>query len=136
MMRDRVKPYVWAVSVCSLGKKEKKLLDKAVKKDYHGSTVESVMKDSINGFCQIWKLGDTGIMVTEIIESESGKFVLVRHLAGKGIMDRLDDLIAGLKDYGRSLGATHIEAAAARKGMQKLFDKKFKEITRIYVEEI
>ena len=132
-MKPSTQPYIRPVSVRELSKKDFDNLDKALKDDYDGSSVEEVLDKAVAGFCQIWRLGDSeGIVVSEIIQRDDGLLLWLPQLGGRGVFRKLDELDAFFARYGQEQGCRAIRWAAQSPGLSKVYSKRWKQIAVIF----
>lgn len=114
-----------------------KWLDKAVEKDYNGMKASDVVELSKKGLVSIWRLNvGEGIIVTELVNANGYIYLYVSYNAGKGFLQNIDDIKSFLVGQYKPKGAKAIRVSASRPGLQKLYERKYTELTRIYQEEI
>ena len=131
--KPRIQPYIVPVAVYELTEKDMVNLDKALKEDYDGSKVDEILEKAATGFSQIWRLGKSeGIIVSEIIQRDDGLHLWVPQIGGRKILEKLDLLEDFFAKYGQEHGCVKFRCAVMRKGLQKVYSKRWKEIARIY----
>lgn len=134
MAKPRQMPFLWQIAPRELTEKDKDWLRKALKGDYHGMTVDKILE---SGFYQIWRCGkEEGIIVTEIVVFNGDCFVCADYLAMKGYFEKLDIIEDCLIAFAKDNNCRGILLSARRKGLQRLYEKRYKELTRTYVKEI
>jgi len=112
-------------------------LDKALKKDYHETSVENVLDGLSSGIYQLWRLGEgDGIAVSTIMIYPQGKDLIVPWIAGKGVLEHFDKLREAVRYFGKVHGCRWLSALAVRKGLFPLYKSWGNELGRLYIEEI
>lgn len=135
--KPRPKPYLWQVQPWYMTAKDKAWLEKALARDYHKLSLNAVLVEAANGFCQIWRCGqEEGIIVTEVVMFNGDNFLCTTYLAMSGYFKMLDEIEACLVAYAKEYGCKGILLEAARPGLQRLYEKRYKELTRKYIKEI
>lgn len=137
MIRKRVQPYIRAISPGNLTILDKQWLDKAVKKDYYGTTVSDILNRAITGYCQIWRLGESeGIIVSEVVQHGENWVLVLSHMAGKGVVKRLDYITDFYVRYAKSQQYKVIEFASISPAMERIYKRRYKKVATIFVQEL
>lgn len=133
----RIKPFICKVDVEDLLPDDLSWLDKALRTDYHGISKEVCLANTKAGLMQLWRMGAwQGIIVTEIIGWDSGKSLVGLYIAGKGYLKNLDGIKDTLRFFAETQGCRVIEFATQDKRLQRVYERKFVESTRIYSLEV
>jgi hypothetical protein len=138
-VRKRIQPYIVEIQAHELTHEDRNNLDKALKEDYDGSTVKDVLEKSILGFCQIWRLGKSeGIIVSEVVQRDEGWHLWLTHLAGKGMIRKLDDIENHFVSYGKRYNCLKIRWAGleGNKKIQRVYAKRWKPVAQIFERKI
>ena len=133
-MSLRYKAPIIAISPARLTAEEKKLLDKFTSK-VHNEGKEEMLQAALAGFCQIWRIPN-GIVVTEIIERWGERQLWFSFLAGKGVLKLLDDLEPFFLDYGKRHGCKKVIGDTPNKAMQRIYARRWKELSRTYGRDL
>ena len=136
-VKTRVKAYIVKITPEELTKTDKHWLDKALEKDYDGTRLEGILDRAKSGWTQLWRLGNSeGIIVTDIIQRDGGWQLWLPHMAGSGILKRLNEIEDHFVLYGQRHGCNVIRWAGTRPGTNKLYSERWKEIARIYERKL
>jgi len=131
--KKRTQAYIVPISPDELTHSDRAWLDKALEKGYDGLDKGYILDKAVNGFCQIWRLGDSeGIIITEIIQRDGGLQLWIPHIAGRGIIKKLDYFDSFFAEYGQRHNCTKAIAATDSRGLQKVYSKRWKETAKIY----
>lgn len=137
LIKTRPQAYLWEVTPVNLTEKDIKWLDKATEKDYNGLTTREVVTFARAGVLTIWRVGDfEGVVVTEIVNTTAFKYLLVTHIACKGYLKIRSKIDGFLTEYAIKHGVSRIRATADRPGLQRVYSRLYKELTRVYEKEI
>ncbi len=138
-IRKRIQPYIVEIAAHELSALDRINLDKAIKEDYDGNTVKDVLEKAIIGFCQIWRLGKSeGIVVTEVVQRGDGWHLWLTHMAGKGLLKRLDEIEEHFAAYAKRHNCSKLRWAGLEKNkpLQKVYLKRWKPIAQVFEREI
>lgn len=137
--KKRIQPYIEQISVRELTKIDKAHLDNALKEDYDGTNIDGILDKAVVGFCQIWRLGKSeGIIITEIIQRDEGRELWLSHMAGKGLMKKLNFIEAFFAEYGQKNSCNVMRGTGLESNprIQKVYSSRWKCISRIYERKI
>ena len=131
--RVRLQPYIYQVGVPDLAPDDLRWLDIALKTDYHGLSIDRLLVLVAKNEMQLWRMGKwEGIFVTELVKWENGTSLVGLYLAGRGFLKNLETIVETLKTFARNQGCRNIEFATQDKRLQRVYERKFTESTRIY----
>ena len=134
LAKPRTQAYLWPISPVNLTVRDRGWLDKAVEKDYDDCSIAAVLHDAVNGYCRIWRMGNfEGVLVTEVL---THGVLWVKFLAGKGFLFNIQLIEDCLRDYAKDMGCKVIRTNTHSKGLQKIYSKRYKELTRVYSLEV
>lgn len=135
LVRKRTQPYIYPITPFELTLEDKNWLAIALKKDYHKTSIDTILKDAVNGHMQLWRFQE-GIIVSELLAFSGNKFLVLTHMAGRGFIKNLDTIEKAMTNYCKANACIAFEVATAQPALQRLFAKRFKEITKVYAKEI
>jgi hypothetical protein len=97
-------------------------LERSISYDFNGVGLAEVLSDCVIGRAQIWRLttdAGFGMLVSRIQKTDSGKELLVWHMAGNGLLKELPAIDAKMIDFALSHYCKSIRAFT-RPGLGKL----------------